>query len=244
MPECFSGYFALASAGRTIHDYGSWGCPDSQDYLKLRQGASEMSKSNSLTMFSHIVSRFTDHTEDVAVEALGYILSRSDSARRALRDMLQVEGLDIPELTDAATQVSGEEGDRPDLVVWDRGRAERVLIEAKFWAGLTENQPNAYLVLVRKLRFLIDPLFVDSARFAAMGSPLGGFSLCGKGLRDFRLDPAAWGRSLHDKAEAAPRRSVPVLECSFPGVFGRISRAAAARSAPDCARTRRIAPRP
>jgi len=104
-----------------------------------------MSDSNYLTMFSHIVSRLSDRTEDVAVEALGFILSRSDSARRALRDILQEEGLSIPELTDAATQLSGEEGARPDLVVWGQDRAERVLIEAKFWAGLTENQPNTYL---------------------------------------------------------------------------------------------------
>ncbi|MYF69023.1 MAG: hypothetical protein F4181_03155 [Proteobacteria bacterium] len=108
-----------------------------------------MSNSSNLTMFSHIVSRLSGRTEDVAVEALGFILSRSDSARRALRDMLrdilQEEGLSIPELTDAATQISGEEGARPDLVVWDQDRAERVLIEAKFWAGLTENQPNTYL---------------------------------------------------------------------------------------------------
>ncbi len=108
-----------------------------------------MSNSSTLTMFSHIVSRLSGRTEDVAVEALGFILSRSDSARRALRDMLrdilQEEGLNIPELTDAATQISGEEGARPDLVVWDQDRAERVLIEAKFWAGLTEKQPNTYL---------------------------------------------------------------------------------------------------
>lgn len=104
-----------------------------------------MENSNSVTMFSHLVSRLSDRTEDLAVEALGYILSRSDAARRALRDLLQVGGLDIGNLTEAATQISGEEGARPDLVVWDQNRAERVLIEAKFWAGLTENQPNTYL---------------------------------------------------------------------------------------------------
>ena len=43
------------------------------------------------------------------------------------------------------TQVIGEEGERPDLVGFDDNGAERVLIEAKFWAGLTQNQPNQYL---------------------------------------------------------------------------------------------------
>ena len=32
------------------------------------------------------------------------------------------------------------------MAIYDGERKERVLIEAKFWAGLTENQPNAYLV--------------------------------------------------------------------------------------------------
>ena len=104
-----------------------------------------MNNPDSSTMFAHIVSRLTNRTEDVAVEALGFILSRSIEARRALRDLLQLDGLDIGELADAGTQVSDETLARPDLVVFDKDREERVLIEAKFWASLTDNQPNAYL---------------------------------------------------------------------------------------------------
>ncbi len=104
-----------------------------------------MNNFDSSTMFAHIVSRLTNRTEDVAVEALGFILSRSDAARRALRDLLKLEGLDVGELTDAGTQVGDETLARPDLAIYDRERKERVLIEAKFWASLTENQPNAYL---------------------------------------------------------------------------------------------------
>ena len=104
-----------------------------------------MNNPDSSTMFAHIVTRLTNRTEDVAVDALGFILSRSDAARRALRDLLKLEGLDVGELTDAGTQVSDGTLARPDLAVYDRERKERVLMEAKFWAGLTENQPNAYL---------------------------------------------------------------------------------------------------
>ena len=39
----------------------------------------------------------------------------------------------------------GTKGERLDLVAYDAGGSERVLIEAKFWAGLTDNQPNTYL---------------------------------------------------------------------------------------------------
>ena len=94
-----------------------------------------MNTSDSSTMFAHIVSRLTNRTEDVAVDALGFILSRSDAARRALRDLLKLEGLDVGELTGAATQVGDGTLARPDLAVRDRERKERVLIEAKFWAG-------------------------------------------------------------------------------------------------------------
>ena len=104
-----------------------------------------MNNPDSSTMFAHIVARLTDRTEDVAVGALGFIFSRSDAARRALRDLLKLEGLDVGKFTGAATQVSDGSLARPDLAVYDQERKERVLIEAKFWAGLTENQPNAYL---------------------------------------------------------------------------------------------------
>ena len=58
-----------------------------------------------------------------------------DAARRALRDLLKLEGLDVGELTGAATQVSDGTLVRPDLAVYDRERKERMLIEAKFWAA-------------------------------------------------------------------------------------------------------------
>ena len=38
-----------------------------------------MNNPDSSTMFAHIVTRLTNRTEDVAVDALGFILSRSDA---------------------------------------------------------------------------------------------------------------------------------------------------------------------
>ena len=96
-------------------------------------------------LLTHIVSKWTNRTEDVAVDALGFILIRSRSARTALQGVLETFVPNIGALTDIKTQVPGEDGARPDLVVFGNDGAERVLIEAKFWAGLTENQPGAYL---------------------------------------------------------------------------------------------------
>ena len=43
-----------------------------------------MNSSNSSTMFAHIVSRLTNRTVYVAVEALGFILFRFDATRRGM----------------------------------------------------------------------------------------------------------------------------------------------------------------
>ena len=97
------------------------------------------------TLFAHIAPRLTDRIEDVAVDALGHILSQSESARNALAEMLRAGGIEVGSIDSVQTQVIGEEGERPDLVGFDDDGTERVLIEAKFWAGLTQNQPNHYL---------------------------------------------------------------------------------------------------
>lgn len=97
------------------------------------------------TLFSGVVPLFTSRLEDVAVEALGYILTGSESARQALQQMLSVGGADVGEIGRVRTQASGERGERPDLSVDDADGTERVLIEAKFWASLTDNQPVSYL---------------------------------------------------------------------------------------------------
>ncbi len=89
--------------------------------------------------------------ETTATETLGYILSRSDAAdaaRNALRDAIRTDGVDVGTIARVSTEVpikvKGKEA-RVDLVGFDEGNAIRALIEVKFWAGLTENQPNTYL---------------------------------------------------------------------------------------------------
>ena len=96
------------------------------------------------TLLAHLAWKLSSHHEDIAVEALGYIL-KSESARRAVTDMLKKHGeIDAP-IKRFKTQVTQKDRTRPDLVGLDRDNTTRVIVEAKFWAGLTENQPNAYL---------------------------------------------------------------------------------------------------
>ena len=96
------------------------------------------------SLFAHIVPLY-GKTELVATEALRYILQQSEAARKALEDMVRTGGARIGTLTRFETEVSGEEGERVDLVCFDRNGTKRLLIEAKFWAGLTDNQPNTYI---------------------------------------------------------------------------------------------------
>ena len=97
------------------------------------------------TLLAHLVPKIDRRTEDIAVEALGYILFSSPAAMRALNEMIQAAVAGIAPVIRVQTQVVGGDASRPDLVGFDEGRQERLIVEAKFWAGLTENQPNGYL---------------------------------------------------------------------------------------------------
>ena len=96
------------------------------------------------TLLAHLAWMFSSQHEDIAVEALGYIL-QSESARQALVRLVQDGGAGGATIAKVQTQVSGEGGTRPDLVGLDQEGNECMMIEAKFWAARTANQPNAYL---------------------------------------------------------------------------------------------------
>ena len=97
------------------------------------------------TLLAKLAFQFSVQQENVAVEALAHVLTRSSVARAAVADLLalsEAEGLgDLVYRTQAAAVGEG----RPDLVGFDAEGRELLLIEAKFWAGLTANQPVAYL---------------------------------------------------------------------------------------------------
>ena len=112
-------------------------------------------KTNDDTLLAHLAWMLSSRHEDVAVEALGFIL-KSASARRVMEGLARVGGADIGEIGSVLTQVGGEDGTRPDLVGFDRNDNECLIIEAKFWAGLTGNQPNAYLRRLEAIETDID----------------------------------------------------------------------------------------
>ena len=97
------------------------------------------------TVLSHLALKLSTHPENLATEALGYVLSSSPGAQSALAKLVQQLGFFPSSKLSYKTQKSNEDGKRPDLIgSTPKGIAE-VYIEAKFWAGLTDAQPVLYL---------------------------------------------------------------------------------------------------
>jgi len=98
------------------------------------------------TVFSFIVQkRLSQENENVATEALAFILDASERGRNGLMKLLRGIAPDLPALRFRTQQTEGVA--RPDMWGLD-GDTPRVFIENKFWAGLTENQPVEYLRLL------------------------------------------------------------------------------------------------
>ena len=89
-----------------------------------------------LTLLARLAPMFGPQTENLAVEALGHILSESEAARSALSELLQASGAEVGKVALIRTQDAGEDGAKPDLAGLNEDDELRVLIEAKFWAGL------------------------------------------------------------------------------------------------------------
>ena len=95
------------------------------------------------TLLSFIAQRHTIGLEDVATDALFFILSRSSSAREALSEFLGDEHGPIP-IAEAQPWTIDAHGAIPDLACMDEDDNLVALIESKFWAPLTSNQPVTY----------------------------------------------------------------------------------------------------
>ena len=100
---------------------------------------------SSPTVLAHVAWMLRGSFEDLAVEALGYILNRSKTATQALEEVLRDGGTEVSPFRFVQTQAVEETGATPDLACFDRYGEKHVLIEAKFDARLTKNQPIQYL---------------------------------------------------------------------------------------------------
>ena len=95
------------------------------------------------TLLSFIARRHTVSREDVATNALYFILSHSNSAKRAISDFLFDGGGSLP-VARAKPWGADAIGAIPDLACYDEDGKLVALVESKFWAGLTHHQPVTY----------------------------------------------------------------------------------------------------
>lgn len=97
------------------------------------------------TLLAAMTFRFSSHPENIATEALLYLLSRHPSAWPGLRAYLTRTGIELPETLTFRSQAQHAGGSQPDLTGTNGLGQCCLIIESKFWAGLTQNQPVNYL---------------------------------------------------------------------------------------------------
>ena len=98
------------------------------------------------SLLAHMYSHIRGSQEDIATYSLEYIVSKSTELNKAFTKLLEGslhEGLG--EELNYSCQATGKQKERPDISGVNSDNKEVVLCEAKFYAALTENQPNTYL---------------------------------------------------------------------------------------------------
>ena len=97
------------------------------------------------SLLGQFYNRIKGSQEDIASESLTYILKKSLRARQTINQIINLNtGLIFSDLS-YKTQNIGEHLERPDISGINENGKEVLIIEAKFWSSLTNNQPNEYL---------------------------------------------------------------------------------------------------
>lgn len=97
-------------------------------------------------LFGELATKFGRSPEDLATEGLCCLLRHSVAAEAFIGDLNEKTGVTLPSSMTFRTQEEAEDGDgQPDMRGIGGDGSTQLLVESKFWAGLTENQPNGYL---------------------------------------------------------------------------------------------------
>ena len=105
------------------------------------------------SLLAHLYPYIKGSQEDIATYSLQYLLSQSDKLNATFTKMAaEIMNIDLQSKMQYLCQVTGEseELERPDMVGLDSNSNEVVLFEMKFYASLTQNQPNTYLKRLKK----------------------------------------------------------------------------------------------
>ena len=98
------------------------------------------------SILAHLAPLFTNQIENVATEALAHLLLEYPTVTVAFREYVSQAGSDLPASLKFSTQARGwQDAAIPDLVGLDGEGRYVLIVESKFWANLTPNQPETYL---------------------------------------------------------------------------------------------------
>lgn len=98
------------------------------------------------SLLAHMYSHIRGSQEDIATYSLEYLVSKSSALNKAFTSLLEVSLNErLGNGIRYNCQATGEQKERPDISGVNSDNKEIVLCEAKFYAALTDNQPNAYL---------------------------------------------------------------------------------------------------
>ena len=97
------------------------------------------------SLLGKFYNRIKGSQENIASEGLVYILQQSSESRKVINQVVKINtDLSFTDLF-FQSQSIGDNLERPDITGKDSTGNEVLIIEAKFWASLTKNQPNGYL---------------------------------------------------------------------------------------------------
>ena len=97
------------------------------------------------SLLGQFFTRINGSQEDIASEGMVYVLQSSKYARDSICKLINsYTGFDFQDIN-YITQFIGEKKERPDISGINKNGSEVIIMEAKFWASLTENQPVEYL---------------------------------------------------------------------------------------------------
>ena len=98
-----------------------------------------------MSLLGYLIPRIASSGEEpAATQALAYLLNASTDIAQAFVDTVGRSG--IAAFTPGRIVAEEQHGDHfPDVTIRDADGAIRIFVENKFWAGLTDAQPVAYL---------------------------------------------------------------------------------------------------
>ena len=98
-----------------------------------------------MSLLGYLIPRIASNGEEsAATQALAYLLNASTDIAQAFVDV--VGSIGNATFTPGRIAAEKQHGNHfPDLTIRDTAGVVRILVENKFWAGLTDAQPVAYL---------------------------------------------------------------------------------------------------